>query len=334
MTTRLTQAMAERFAASTLGHLGREYPHKLDHIMAGPEDVSSPAALHPIFHGSYDWHSCVHGWWQVMRLRRLFPAMAGADAITARANEMLVPDKAEPELAYLDRFAPRGFERPYGWAWLIALHGELALAPEQPWAAAMAPLAHCVAEAFRAYLPRLTYAVRNGAHGNTAFALILTHDWAATHDPALATLIEGCARLWYDDDRACQPWEPSGEDFLSPSLCEAVLMAATQPHDAFARWWRDYLPEPGAGRSAILLTPARVSDRSDGRIAHLDGLNLSRAWCWRRLAAHPALTAAQRALAEQAAEAHLAASLPHLADHYMGEHWLASFALLATEERR
>jgi len=329
MTTRLTEAMAARFAASTLGHLGREYPHKLDHILDGPEDVTSPAALHPIFHGSFDWHSCVHGWWQVMRLRRLFPDAPFARAVTARADAMLVPDKAAVEQAYLARAVPRGFERPYGWAWLLALHGELALAEDRAWAAILEPMARVVAAGFLAYLPRLTWAVRTGGHPNTAFALVLAHDWAIAHDPTLAALIEGCARAWFAEDRDCQPWEPSGEDFLSPALCEALLMAATQPSDAFARWWRDYLPEPGAGRSATLLTPVRVSDRSDGRIAHLDGLNLSRAWCWRRLAAHPALSAEQSALAGEAAEAHLAASLPHLEDDYMGEHWLASFALLA-----
>lgn len=322
--TGLTADCAQAIAASTLAHLDREFPNKLDHLMAGADDVRSPRALHPIFFGSFDWHSCVHGWWQVMRIARLFPDLPVAAAARDRACAMLTPQNVAGERAYLDRVGAAGFERPYGWGWLLALHRELGRHAGEPWANLLEPLARAFAARFAGYLPRLGWPVRAGAHGNSAFALILAHDWATAHDPALATLIADRASAWFGDDRDARPWEPGGEDFLSPTLVEAVLMARVLPAGDFAPWFATFLPTP----PPVLLTPVAVSDRSDGKIAHLDGLNLSRAWCWRALA--PAMAdPADAETARAAAEAHLAASLPHLADDYMGEHWLGSFALLA-----
>jgi hypothetical protein len=325
---KLTANLAQRFATLTLGHLGRPWPYKLDHVMAGPEDVLAPAVLHPIFHGSFDWHSCVHGWWQVMRLLRRFPNLPQAGAICTRADDMLVPAKVAGELAYLARPASAGFERPYGWGWLLALHNELAQHESLHWAQALEPLARAFATRFHAYLPRLTYPIRVGTHYNSAFALIHAHRWAVRHDPALATLIADRARAWFGGDRGCQAWEPGGDEFLSPALSETQLMLTVLPADKFAAWFDAFLPTI----PETLLTPAFVSDRSDGKIAHLDGLNLSRAWNWRAIAA--ALPDGHHvvAIAEETAERHLAAALPHLADDYMGEHWLASFALLALDD--
>jgi hypothetical protein len=326
----ITIETASRFARLTLGHIGQEYPNMLVHMLAGPKDARTPSELHPIFHGSFDWHSCVHGWWQLLRLRRLFPEMREAAEITARADAMLVPDKVAGELAYLARPTSRGFERPYGWAWLLALHGEAAR-HDAPWATAAEPLARAFADRFHAHLPQLTYAIRSGAHFNTAFALVLALEWARDHDPVLADLILGRAQGWFGEDRAAQAWEPSGDDFLSPTLTEALLMSRLLDAPAFMCWFEAFLPEASAEHPATLFTPAHVSDRSDGKIAHLDGLNLSRAWCWGGIAAalgedHPATPVAQTA-----AERHLAASLPHVEGDYMGEHWLATFALLALE---
>lgn len=326
--TGLTEERAAAFARLTLGHVGRPYPYKPDIVLSGPEDLSLPEELHPIFHGSYDWHSCVHGWWQLLTIARLHPGLDEAAAVRGRADAMLVPDKVAGELAFLARPTSGGFERPYGWAWALALHGEAARHPAG-WAAALEPLARTFAARFLAYLPKLTYPVRTGAHPNTAFALVLALGWAREHDAALAALIGSRARDWYGGDRGCQAWEPSGDDFLSPALTEALLMAAVLPADAFRSWFDAFLPDLARGEPTTLFTTATVSDRSDGKIAHLDGLNLSRAWCWRRIAealgaGHPVQSAARAA-----AERHLAASLPHLADDYMGTHWLASFALLA-----
>jgi hypothetical protein len=316
----LTPDIAARFADIALGHVRQEYPHKLDHVMDGPEDVASPAELHPIFHGSFDWHSCVHGYWLLMRVRRLFPKLPVVALIDGLFDEMLTPEKVAGELDYLDRAYTGGFERPYGWAWLLALHREAQRQDEEHWAEALAPLAEAFAERFRVFLPKLTYPIRTGTHFNTAFALILALEWAEANDQALAELIRERARAYYGEDRDCPAWEPGGDDFLSSALTEALLMRRVLQEEEFAAWFGTFLPRIEEGEPKSLFTPAHVSDRSDGKIAHLDGTNLSRAWCWRALGR------------PEAAEAHLDASLPHVAGDYMGEHWLATFALLALGE--
>jgi hypothetical protein len=329
--TRLDPDIAARFMTMTAGHLTREYPNKLDHVMTGPEDVQSPSQLHPIFHGSFDWHSCVHGWWQVLRLARLYPALPEAARIRALADTMLTEEKAAGELAYLERPASASFERPYGWAWLMALHHELTLHDGQPWAARIEPMARLFANSFRAYLPRLTYPIRVGAHYNSSFALVLAHDWAVFHDEPLAASIAERAGHWFGDDRGCQAWEPGGDEFLSSALTEALLMSRVLPRPAFRDWFAGFLPHVAERRPATLFAPAFVSDRSDGKIAHLDGLNLSRAWCWRGIAKRLGSEHPLSGLMHATADEHLHSALPHLGDTYMGEHWLASFALLALE---
>ncbi|MEN3748328.1 DUF2891 domain-containing protein [Sphingomonas sp. HF-S3] len=330
--TELTPELAAGFARLTLGHLEQQWPYKMDLVMNGPHDVRLPIEHHPIFHGSFDWHSCVHGWWQVLTIARLYPDLPEAAEVRAKADRMLVPDKVAGELAFLDRPMSAGFERPYGWAWLLALHGEAAR-HDAGWGAALEPLARAFAARFHAFLPKLTYPIRVGTHFNTSFALTLARDWAETHDPALVTLIDARARAWFGGDRDCQAWEPGGDEFLSSALCEALLMSRVLGRADFAAWFDAFLPRAASGNPASLFVPAHVSDRDDGKIAHLDGLNLSRAWCWRSVAAalgdHPAASAARTT-----AQAHLDASLGHLDDSYMGSHWLASFALLAIRVRK
>jgi hypothetical protein len=323
--TKLDASLAAHMAQIALGHVIREYPHKLDHVMSDDGDVLPPRALHPIFFGSFDWHSCVHGWWTLLTLRRLFSRIEEATAIAQLADGSFTAEKMGAELAYLDRPLSRGFERPYGWAWLLQLHLE-ATRHEQSWGAELEPLARAFANRMRGYLAVLTYPIRVGTHFNTAFALILSLDWADAFDAALAHQIRDRARHWFGADRECQAWEPGGDEFLSPSLLEALCMARCHPGN-FAQWFKRFLPRVGDYDPATLFNPAIVSDRTDGKIAHLDGLNLSRAWCWRSIA--PLLPAAERAVAEGATDTHLAAALPHLSGDYMGEHWLASFALLA-----
>ena len=325
----LNADIAAQFMALTFGHLGREYPHKLDHVLDGPEDAQTPAALHPIFHGSFDWHSCVHGWWQVLRLARLFPDLPQAEAVRQRAAALLTETNFAAETAYLARPSARGFERPYGWAWALMLHQEM-LQHNAAWAQHADSFARAFADRFAQFLPLQTYPIRTGTHYNSAFALVLALDWARVHDAALAGLIEARARDWYAADRACQAWEPGGDEFLSPALCEALLMSRVLGAD-FAGWFGQFLPECAVGAPATLFTPAIVSDRSDGKIAHLDGLNFSRAWCWREIAQALPTGDVAAALARSTAAAHLAAALPHVAGDYMGEHWLATFALLALE---
>ncbi|MEA3042605.1 MAG: hypothetical protein QOH47_443 [Sphingomonadales bacterium] len=324
----LTPETAQRFAGLALSHVTREYPHKLDHVMEGPEDVQGPRALHPLFFGSFDWHSCVHGYWLLLRTLRLFPRIEASARIRVLADAMITPANVAGERAYLDRAYTGPFERPYGWAWLLMLHAE-AQRHESGWADALEPLASAFAGRFKSFLPRLTYPIRTGTHYNSAFAMVLALDWADANDTALAGLIRARGQDYYGGDRACPAWEPGGDDFLSPALVEALLMRRALPERAFRPWFDAFLPDLAAGSPRSLFTPAFVSDRSDGKIAHLDGVNLSRAWCWRALAG--ALGPELAALARETADAHLDASLPHVAGDYMGEHWLATFALLALE---
>ncbi len=331
----LTPALASRFAGLALSHVTREYPNKLDHVLGGPEDARGPRDLHPIFFGSFDWHSCVHGYWLLARLLRRVPGLPEAPAVRALFDAHLVPERVAGEVAYLARPLARGFERPYGWAWLLALAAELArhAGPDAArWAAALRPLADAFAARFRAFLPLATYPVRAGAHFNTAFAVALALEYAdAAGDDALATALRARARAWYGGDADCQAWEPGGDDFLSPALVEAECMRRALGADEFRAWFDRFLPRVARGEPAALFAPAHVSDRTDGKIAHLDGLNLSRAWCWRGLARAWPQGDPRRDAALAAADRHLAAGLPHVAGDYMGEHWLATFALLALE---
>jgi Protein of unknown function (DUF2891) len=323
--TKFDAGIASHMARIALGHVTQEYPHKLDHVLGSDVDALSPRALHPIFFGSFDWHSCVHGWWTLLTLRRLFPHIEEAAAITERAHNSFTADKVGAELAYLARPLSRGFERPYGWAWLLQLHLE-ATRHDERWGAELNPLARAFADRLVAYLDVLTYPIRVGTHFNTAFALVLSLEWAEAFDDGLAHQIRDRARHWFGADRDCQAWEPGGDEFLSPALIEAVCMSRTHPA-YFPTWFEQFLPRVVSREPETLFEPAIVSDRSDGKIAHLDGLNLSRAWCWRNIAR--LLPATESAVATDTADVHLAAALPHIAGDYMGEHWLASFALLA-----
>jgi len=330
MTHVLDATTASRFAAAALGHVTREYPNKMDHVLSGPADVQGPRAVHPIFFGSFDWHSCVHGWWTLFTLLRLYPDMPEADRISTLADELFTPANVAAETAYLDRPGSRGFERPYGWAWLLMLAAELARHEDGRRARTLVPLAEAFARRFRDFLPLAAYPVRVGTHYNTAFALRLTLDYAeGAGDRDLADQCRERATLWHTADRDCQAWEPSQDEFLSPALMEAALMRQVMPPAAFAEWFDAFLPRLAGREPATLFRPASVSDRSDGKIAHLDGLNLSRAWCWREIATALPTDDPRRPIALEAARTHLDAALPHVTGDYMGEHWLASFALLA-----
>jgi hypothetical protein len=335
MTHTLTPELASKFARIALGHVTREYPNKLDHVMAGDEPNVSVRALHPIFYGSFDWHSCVHGYWLLARLKRRFPALPEAPAIAGLFDSAFTEANIAGELAYLASPLSAGFERPYGWAWLLMLAAELkqhegGAGPR--WSAALTPLAEAFAGRFKAFLPKAAYPVRTGVHTSTAFALRLVMDYAEVcDDQALADLIVATLKSWHWGDADAQAWEPSGDAFLSPVLMEAEAMRRALPAEQFRLWFAAFLPRLSLKKPEQLFEPATVSDRSDGKIAHLDGLNFSRAWCFKALARALDDGDPARAAMLDAAERHLDASLPHVAGDYMGEHWLASFALLALE---
>ena len=323
----LDTAMASRLAHLALGHVTREYPHKLVHVVAGPEDVLSPRRLHPIFFGSFDWHSCVHSWWLLLTVRRLFPNLPVCRRIEALADDMLTPENVAGEREYLLRPHNDGFERPYGWAWLLYLHLEATRHEDRAWGGHLEPLARVFADLFHAYIARLTYAIRVGTHSNTAFALTLGLEWSDRFDQSLATTM----RLWaveqFRGHRDCQAWEPAGDEFLSPALMESLCMTRVLIPRGFTEWFSAFLPRLEQRQPVTLFLPATVSDRRDGQIVHLDGLNLSRAWCWRSLA--PLLSPETEGIAIAAARDHLETALDHIAGDYVGEHWIPTFALLA-----
>jgi hypothetical protein len=332
----LTAEIAGRLAGIALGHVTREYPNKLDHVLTAAQDVKGPRALHPVFFGSFDWHSCVHGHWLLARLYRRFPRLPEAAAIRALLDAQFTEEKVSGELRYLEQPASRGFERPYGWAWALALQAELLRqegAQGRRWAAVVAPLAKEFVRRFEAYLPLATYPMRAGVHSNTAFALLLAREYAvAARNSGFAGLCGDAALRWYRADRGCPAWEPSQDEFLSPALMEAALMADVMPKEDFAAWLAEFLPQAARGEPVTLFTPATVTDRTDGKIAHLDGLNLSRAWCWRRIVVDLPPADPLRPRAQAAIDSHLASALGQVAGDYMGEHWLATFALLALDD--
>jgi hypothetical protein len=323
----------QTFARLALAHVRREYPNKLDHVLLGHEDLRSPEALHPVFYGSFDWHSCVHGYWLLATVLRREPDMAAAGPIRQLFEAQFTPDKMSVEVAYAAHEARGGFERPYGWGWLLMLQAELqrhAGSDGARWSEVLQPLTDVFVGRFLAFLPKATYPVRVGTHFNTAFAVRLALEYAdGAGEIALAAALRDAGQRWYLADRDCQAWEPGGDDFLSSALVEAECMRLVLGPEAFASWFDAFLPRLLERQPATLFTPAFVSDRSDGKIAHLDGLNLSRAWCWRRIAQALPAHDARVAVARAAADEHLAASLPHIAGDYMGEHWLATFAMLA-----
>jgi Protein of unknown function (DUF2891) len=328
----LTPEVAAQLARIALGHVTREYPHKLDHVLTGPE-ARAPSELHPVFYGSFDWHSCVHSYWLLARLLQRFPTAPFAAAVVALFDKQLTREKVQGECDYLAAPSARGFERPYGWGWLLKLAAELEHLAETRWSRALAPLARIFVERWREFLPLAHYPVRVGAHANTAFALRMTADYALVlKDEALLALLREAAERWYGEDRDCPAWgEPSGDDFLSPTLIEAECMHALLPLLQFHKWLDSFLPRLAERQPATLFVPATVADRSDGKTAHLDGLNLSRAWCFRSLATAFWGSDPRIRMMQRAADQHLAAALPHLTRHYMGEHWLASFALRALD---
>ncbi|MCC6321443.1 MAG: DUF2891 domain-containing protein [Phycisphaerales bacterium] len=340
----------DHFAAVALGHIDREYPSKLDHVINDECELLGPRTLHPVFFGSFDWHSSVHGHWLLARALRLEPTLPQAGAIRGVFDRHFTASNVAAEVAYLRQRQRGTFERMYGWSWLLKLACELRLgaaaeggsgggggarhaADFSRWAAALAPLESAFVQRYLSYLPKATYPIRVGTHTNSAFGLVFALDHARlTGDAVFESMIARKAMDWYAGDRDCPAWEPDGSDFFSPALMEAECMRRIMPSADFLAWFDRFLPGLAAREPRTLFTPATVSDRSDGQITHLDGLNLSRAWCWRSIAGVMDTSDPRRVLAEQSAAEHLQGALPHVTGDYMGEHWLATFALLAMTE--
>ena len=324
------------FASLALTNIGQEFPNKLDHTINSPAEVLGPRELHPVFYGSYDWHSAVHMHWLLARLLRLDPKLPEATQIAQVFDQHFTPALVGVEVAYLLQPSRATFERTYGWAWLLKLQVELLLLIEsQPrarvWADALQPLADAFVDRYLHFLPITQFPIRAGTHANSAFGLLFALDYAEkTQHLALRKLVIEKAHRWFGRDaRYPAAYEPGGDDFLSGGLVEAVLMMRSVDGCAYADWWAVFCPPPHELQA--WLAPVPVSDRSDAKLAHLDGLNLSRAWCWRVLKRE--LPPEFQPLADQAIARHLDASLPQAGGgHYVGSHWLASFAALALTE--
>jgi hypothetical protein len=329
----LDAAQAERFARLALDCVHREYPNKIAHVLDGDADARPPRALTPAFYGCYDWHSSVHGHWLLARLARLYPDASFAREARAALARSLVPEAIAGEVRYLAGKGRVSFERPYGLAWLLQLAAELRQWPEAEaasWARALAPLESAVAARLADWLPKLAYPIRVGEHSQTAFAFGLVLDWArATANAELAALVRARALAYYGRDRDCSlAYEPSGEDFLSPCLAEADLMRRVLPAPRFAGWLRAFLPRIPRDGSTGWLPTGVVTDRSDPKLTHLDGLNLSRAWMLEGIAA--GLPAGDRRIGSLRATAsvHREAGLVGVTgEHYVGGHWLGTFAI-------
>jgi hypothetical protein len=329
----LTGEQASAFAKLALKGLNKEYPNKPGHVLNDAKDALTPQALHPAFYGCFDWHSSVHGHWMLVRLLRLFPALPETKQIRAALGKNMTANNLQVEADYFKAPNRASFERTYGWAWLLKLAEELATWDDpdgKDWSRNLKPLTETIVAKYLAFLPKQTYPIRTGVHPNTAFGLSFALDYArAAGNDALRTLVEERARTYYGKDEGIPArWEPDGADFFSPSLMEADLMRRVLPADAFPQWLRKFMPELATGQPANLLNPATVSDRTDPQIVHLDGLNLSRAWCMRSiLSALPAADPYRKTLSASARR-HSETALAHVASgDYAGEHWLASFAV-------
>lgn len=332
-TVHLSLEEANRLAQLPLNCIEVEYPNKLNQTLSGPKDLGEPKELHPAFYGCFDWHSSVHGYWTLVSLLKKFPELKNADKIREKLQKNLSAENIRSEMKYFSRKQEATFERTYGWAWILKL-SETLHTWDDPLARELEenlqPLTNLMVAKFTEFLPKLNHPIRVGEHGNTAFALVLARDYAiATEKEELKMLIDKRAKDYYLSDNNCPiSWEPGGFDFLSPCLAEIDIMRRVLSKSAFRLWNLDFMPQ--LNDSKYKLQVAEVTDRSDGKLVHLDGLNYSRAWVLYGLAnQYPDLYGHLRTLADD----HVAQSFPNLVgDTYEGGHWLGSFALYAMIE--
>jgi hypothetical protein len=332
----LEAAAAERFAELALHCVHQQYPNHISHTLESDADVLPQRELTPVFYGCYDWHSAVHSHWLLVRLLRRFPDAAFAAEARASIAQSLTPQNIAAELAYLRHDGHGSFERPYGLAWLLQLCSELRRWDDPQaaaWAALLLPLEREAATRLENWAGKLRYPIRVGEHDQTAFSFSLAWDWAGSaDDPQMRSVLTYAARRFYLADRKCPlNYEPSGEDFLSPCLAEADFMRRVLDPAAFARWLSGFMPDIPTRSSTVWLEPAIVIDREDPKLAHTDGLNLSRAWMLEGIAGGLPAGDRRASALRAAAELHRQSALPAVTGaHYEGGHWLGAFAVYLT----
>jgi Protein of unknown function (DUF2891) len=334
---KILRERAADYVQLAVENITREYPVNPFFIATGPGPYPTHREFHPAFYGSFDWHSCVEMHWVIVRLLRLFPAEVPADSARATLNELITPENIAKEAEFFANPSYRTFERPYGWGWFLALTHELNGWEDedgQRWSNALKPLADLLSGNIVKWLAVMTYPQRTGVHQNTAFGLSRSHDYAlfrsANGDSVLLSAIQEAANRWFLDDTDYPArYEPSGADFLSAALSEAELMSRVLEPGMFSEWFEQFLPDTAAGEPPQLFEPVTVSDPTDGQIAHLHGLNLSRAWAFTALAERLPQADPRVEPLLAAAERHAEASLPFVAgSDFMVEHWLAAYATL------
>ena len=331
----LTEEQVTAFAQLAIENLEKEFPNKLSHVWTGDEEVHTPREMHPVFYGSFDWHSSVHGHWMLVRLARLYPNATVCSQIRELLDKHFTLEKLRREAKYFEKKSNKAYDRMYGWAWALRLAQELRTWDDpqaRRWAENFSVLENKLVELILDYLPRLTYPIRSGTHPNTAFALSMILDYArAVEDQTLTELVINYAKEKYTPDRDYPAnYEPSGHDFFSSGLNQADLLRRVMVSGEFSKWLEQFLPglDSPSSKANKILQPAIVSDLSDPKIVHLVGLNLSRAWTQRGIASVLPQDDARRAALETAAAIHCQAGLKYVfSGSYEGEHWLASFAV-------
>jgi Protein of unknown function (DUF2891) len=329
----LTVDEGSRLARLALKCVAKEFPNKPEHVMNDGREVQNPKALHPAFYGCYDWHSSVHGHWMLVRLLRVFPNLPQSQEIRRAVSANLTAENIDAEVRYLKQPNRQSFERTYGWAWLLKLAEEVYLWDDtdgRVWSKNLKPLADALASQYLNFLPKQTYPIRTGVHPNTAFGLAFAMDYATVvGDDKLKALVAERSRSYYGkDENYPAEWEPGGEDFFSAALMEADLMRRVLSPGDYRLWLGRFLPGLEKGAPKSLLEPAIVTDRTDPKLVHLDGLNLSRAWCMRSIASSLPQDDPARKVLAAAAALHAHDALAHVTSgDYAGEHWLASFAV-------
>ena len=335
----LDRPLAERFARLALDCVHRDYPNKIAHVFQSDADARTPRELYPAFYGCYDWHSSVHGHWLLTRVLRTYPDTGLRDEIVAALDQSFTAENIAGEVAYFAGEGRASFERPYGLAWFLQLMTELREWDDpkaQAWADTLAPLEEAVVARITDWLPKLAYPIRLGTHNQSAFAFGLFLDWAdATGRDDVAALVRGKSLAFHEEDVNCPlAYEPSGEDFLSPCLMEADLMRRVIEAEAYGGWLGTFLPQIPTDGSGDWLEPGIVLDPADGKLVHLDGVNLSRAWALEGIASALPEGAARIPALLAAADIHREAGIASVsAEHYEGSHWLASFATYLVTRR-
>lgn len=324
----LSLQSAQKIIDLPLGCIELEYPNKLGQVLDSNADLKSPIELRPIFYGCFDWHSSVHGFWSIVTIFQRFPQIDSQGLIRERLNKLITQENLAVELEFFQQPYNRNFERTYGWAWFLELHKSLSFWKDQDakrWSIILEPLADVFVERYMEYLPKLNYPIRTGTHDNTAFGLSMALDYARKMElrDFEELLVETSKRLYLQDKGCNLSFEPSGHDFLSPCLQEAKLMSEVLSEPEFQGWLSNFLPEIYNPDFAIQV--AKVSDRTDGHLVHLDGLNFSRATCLEAIAKKtPGVAANLRSIARESFHSAFANISE---DDYMGSHWLGSFAL-------